>query len=332
MAGSWKRNFSYGGLIALLTFFPLAQAKAFTQEQVEKAAAFLQEKGCISPVPKQFTAFHYEARGREQTVMKGRKPYLSSEQGKRLYLEALLSQNLDENGKYSFNLASDPVASASYGPGETSSWRLIAIDIPAQTRFLQPSACVKYAEDTKSLDSIIGKACSDALLSSADSKWTDHPECGPLKKAVFAKLHLAGIRFPWTHAMGGTKMDWCKGSDTSAFILSDGDWIQRKNFRFYDSSTSVTTENKQEREAIRQLACQFGYRQRSDRLQNSETECFDLFPPAGASGSHTPRESLLLKQETKDWMRENLVNCQSAKPKDNSPVENGAPDTGSNAL
>ena len=297
--------------VILLASTVCLNALAFSDDDVELAANALED--CVKPAEAKFRVYHYEGKGHESKIMDGIAPDLADEKSRVDYMRALLAQHFKTDGKYSFNLALDPVVSASYGPGENpGSWRLIAMDIPAGARLLVSGGCKVNPEAFRNLEQRIGKGCDYALFSTADSNWVEHPECTALKKQVFKKLGIVGIRFGWSALEGLQSLDWCQGHDRSAFVLTDPAILDGEKVLFYDGRTKPLPESRLESNAIRELACRYGNFIRSGPLAKEQKDCYALFPLATGEKASEKYE---ITDETKAWMKDHLLNCQTGAPK-----------------
>lgn len=204
---------------------------------------------------------------------------------------------LEEDATKGFYTALDPQMSRAFG---RDNWRLIQIEVPADWKYLDVrggDAMEKvyrdFPEETRCLGEILTTnnhmvKANQRMGVAADSS------CRSLKKKLFRRLGVSGVRYTWLPNSLGR---YCRGSDRSAFIFTDGGWIKKSSLRSY---TVDSREDGDDRRAIQEMVNTL-----------PPPRMYARTKPAPLWGD-LPKEKGI-SASTREWMGKHLLSCGSPK-------------------
>ncbi|MGE0632777.1 MAG: hypothetical protein AB7O96_10230 [Pseudobdellovibrionaceae bacterium] len=260
----------------------------------------------VSSLSKPISIFHWEKRDTNFS-----RPFNPTTQEGALRLAHEASQSfLKTSGRYGFYFATDPIVSHDYAyPGEEkidtqAPYHLMVLKVPTSVSFLVfPSEREESKSLSKRLRSIVGQDCAIGFFGTYGPTGGLDPGCDEFKKAIFQKLGVIGIRYGWRPSPISSK---CAGKDRSAFIITDGSWIEKNNFKSFHPTTS---EHIEERTHIQQLMANM------PKLKTDYDRGIQLRPEFEKIVDRPLWDDIEIKKPlddtTKLWARQNLLNCQN---------------------
>lgn len=246
----------------------------------------------VRKVDRAFTVFHWERA--DSDFAEKFKP--ETPNGLLALTQSAAKSFLEEGASRGFYVATDPVLSRSFGQ---DNWRLIQIEIPEGWRYLDITGSNMLGELQRTVPNA---PCLASVLASNNSKKLRErmPEgfqkekCTRLKTNVFRRLGISGVRYAWLKPQLNR---YCRKSDPSAFIITNGNWLSKENMKAYTTDSKGSIE---ERKAIQEMLLSV--------------------PPPPMFGDQEPAplwkdlpQEAGLSAETKRWMKERLVNCQEQR-------------------
>ncbi|MGZ3695542.1 MAG: hypothetical protein ACXWQO_15640, partial [Bdellovibrionota bacterium] len=174
----------------------------------------------VHPLDQPTSIFHWEAADAPLT----KKFDVSKPEGVRDMVKAQIDSFLDMNSKYGFYSATDPVSSHSYSKGDN--FRLMQLDLPVGFKYLDLQGSLNL---TFMLEPILGFDCAHYITNSITMSGSEGP-CSELKRRLFKKLGVLGIRYKWDRPQLG---NLCRGKDDSAFLITDSSWLDLKHLKTF---------------------------------------------------------------------------------------------------
>lgn len=274
---------------AALLFIPLlvfAQAPAFVPDE---AGALEVLRPLVKTMDRPITTFHWEKANSEFS----RKFDTSKPEGNLALARAQTESFLKLNTKYGFYLATDPATSRQYGGADPQGYRLMVVELPRDFRYLDLQ--LNLALRLK-LKPILGERCAFDFVNPLSAEFEEGP-CADMKRKIFKELKIAGIRYGFAQPK---IRGLCPGEDQSAFILTDPSWLRPEYLKTF------TAGDRDELEARRRINEIVTIALKPDKVKALWA---DLLMPTKVS------------DETRRWMRENLLNCQADGPKGEDAAE-----------
>ncbi|MGZ3696154.1 MAG: hypothetical protein ACXWQO_19140 [Bdellovibrionota bacterium] len=287
-------------LIALLV-----PSLAFADSHEDKIVEALQ--GSVRKADRPFTIFHWERIDTEFS----KKFKLDDSQGLVSMTQAASRSFLEQDAKKGFYAATDPVASRAFGYGN---WRLIQMEVPEGWKYLDIGAgsdvyerlSAALPEDAPCLNSML-VSNNHKGSGGFDPSAVSTGKCTALKQKVFKRLGVSGVKYMWVpHTLG----KYCRGTDRSAFIITNGSWLSAKNVKAY---TVDSREEGPDRKAIQELV-----------LTMNPPWMYRKTKPAPL-WKDLPQEPGLA-DSTKEWMNQKLFNCREMKVEGEPEAGDDSPD------
>lgn len=202
--------------------------------------------------------------------------------------------NSNETGFY---LANDPVTSRSYGGQGNDGYLLMELTVPKGSKFIEVENSFLFAER---MEGLLGADCA-FQFSNAITFSGGNPECNALKRAVFKKLSVIGLKYEWEWPRTS---EVCPGRDRGAVVITDTDWIKPEHLNTF------THRSRGERAA----------RQRIQELSFHATKKYD--PGQAPLWADIPANTPM-SEDTKNWMGRSILNCREKKEvkRSNAPAD-----------
>lgn len=262
-------------------------------------------RGCVRAVAQDFSVFHWEAGARDNV----RRPPVATPEQRLAYARARAAEYLDTNTRYGFYFAIDPYVSAGGFGAKDRNWLLIAATVPKGSLFLDAYPFCDLAKEVRPLFPE-SSLCVPELTNAGQGAVGD-AGCQQLKRKVFEKLGIAGIRYGWETSRT-FYAPFCADFDhteQAAFIFTNRDWVRPENLRFYTAQTPVTEETRTEMRVTQMMFRLLG--PKNDVALGKMILWPALRDPIPSRFDEDPA--------VKRWMQSHLYNCLPGKAPTSAP-------------
>jgi hypothetical protein len=284
-----RQRFELSGMKNFILVLLLLPMIAFAQSDEDKIYDAL--KGSVRTTDRPFTIFHWE---KAETDF-SKKFNLEEPRGLTDMVQAASRSFVEQDAKHGFYAATDPVVSRAFGMGN---WRLIQMEVPEGWKYLDISMgredvmdrlAAAFPEDGPCLSSMLVSNNNGSARFMNPTAF-NFGRCNALKQKVFRRLGVSGVRYIWVPS---TLDKYCRGKDRSAFVITNGSWLNAKNVKAY---TVDSRGNDPDRKAVHELV-----RNIRPPMKYKKTVPVALWKDLPADAP--------ISDATKEWMNKKLLNC-----------------------